>query len=118
MTRVSVYIKHLTVSGMLRKIDIQGNDKTLIPNKFSGTHSVPSAPMSPGEEYDVIASELVELNMFTKDVETNSFVYIDSKITTDKLKRIEVRGFELRNVFYPTLKQTRKEAVVLVDLVY
>ena len=116
MKRMSVYIKSLEVIGILSKKDMYGVIKTLSSN--NGNHSISSDTMNPGEEYNVIASELVKIGIVHKDTETDEFYSLGGVIQGDHFIKIEVRSFEPKPIYNIELKKSQIGSVVLVDLVF
>ena len=112
MKRLSVYIKSIEVQGILSK-----NSKRLDTNIKDG-HFYSSDVMMPNDEFNVIASENVKINLLNKDELTNSYFDIGGVINTPDLIKIEVRSFEPKYIY--NLKEKRNEfiAVVLIDLVF
>lgn len=117
MKRMSIYIKSLEIKGIVSKRELQGSVKYL-ESKGNSNHYIDAELMSPGEEYNVMASEVVKLNTLNKDLDSESLFDANSFIETDRLLSIKVKEFSIENVESLNYKNTYTKAIALVELTY
>ena len=109
MKRLSLSITGLTVTGIVRhKKEVR---------TINGITTIPSYLLNPGDELDVIASELVELDLVQLDYDTQEYFHTGA-FTTEALVKIEVRSFSVQDVYNIDTKEFVSTAVVIVDLVF
>lgn len=109
MKRLSLAISSITITGIVR------HNKEV--RSINGVTKIPSFLLNPGDEIDVIASELVELDLVQLDYDTQEYFHC-GVYTTDSLIKVEARSFSIQNVYDINTKQSVSTAVVIVDLVF